>query len=75
MFERIADVESWPDWLIASGITNDEFRSVDSQAAAKTIVALFEGVLLIWAISPEQVDLGMQVETAVQLLLQGLQTT
>ncbi|MBK8900416.1 MAG: TetR/AcrR family transcriptional regulator [Anaerolineaceae bacterium] len=61
--------------LVAQGISNGEFRSVDSQATAKTIVALFEGVLLIWAISPDLVDLGTQVETAVQLLLQGLQTT
>jgi AcrR family transcriptional regulator len=60
--------------LVEQGIANGELRSVDSQAAAKTIIALFEGLLLIWAISPELIDLGTQVETAVQFLLQGLQT-
>ncbi|MCC6607335.1 MAG: TetR/AcrR family transcriptional regulator [Anaerolineae bacterium] len=60
--------------LVDQGIAQGEFRSVDSQATAKTIIALFEGVLLIWAISPELVNLETQVETAVQLLLQGLQT-
>jgi AcrR family transcriptional regulator len=60
--------------LVDQGIALGEFRSVDSQATAKTIIALFEGVLLIWAISPELVNLETQVETAVQLLLQGLQT-
>lgn len=60
--------------LVDQGIAQGEFRSVDSQATAKTIIALFEGVLLIWAISPELVDLETQVATAVQLLLQGLQT-
>ncbi|MEZ4594148.1 MAG: TetR/AcrR family transcriptional regulator [Chloroflexota bacterium] len=60
--------------LVEQGIVQGEFRSVDSQATAKTIIALFEGVLLIWAISPELIQLETQVETAVQLLLQGLQT-
>lgn len=59
--------------LVDQGIAHGEFRCVDSQATAKTIIALFEGVLLIWAVSPELIDLGTQVETAVQLLLQGLQ--
>ena len=61
--------------LVTQGIVNGEFRDVNSSATAKTIIALFEGVLLIWAISPELVDLGTQVATAVQLLLQGLQST
>lgn len=60
--------------LVDQGIAQGEFRSVDSQATAKTIIALFEGVLLIWAISPELVNLETQVATAVHLLLQGLQT-
>jgi AcrR family transcriptional regulator len=60
--------------LVTQGIANGEFRDVNSSAAAKTIIALFEGVLLIWAISPELVDLGTQVATAVQLLLEGLQS-
>ncbi len=61
--------------LVAQGSANGEFRAVDSHATAKTIIALFEGVLLIWAIAPEMIDLETQVATAVQLLLQGLQTS
>ncbi|MCB8925943.1 MAG: TetR/AcrR family transcriptional regulator [Ardenticatenaceae bacterium] len=61
--------------LVDQGIAHSEFRSVDSQATAKTIIALFEGMLLIWAIAPEMMNLETQVETAVQLLLQGLQAT
>jgi hypothetical protein len=34
---------------------------------------LFEGLLLLWAVAPESIDLSVQVATAVQLLLQGLQ--
>ena len=61
--------------LVAQGSANGEFRAVDSHATAKTIIALFEGVLLIWAIAPEMIDLETQVATAVQLLLQGLHTS
>jgi len=61
--------------LVAQGSANGEFRAVDSHATAKKIIALFEGVLLIWAIAPEMIDLETQVATAVQLLLQGLHTS
>lgn len=61
--------------LVEEGIANGEFRRVNSDSVAKTIIALFEGVLLIWAVSPALIDLETQVETAVQLLLQGLQAS
>jgi AcrR family transcriptional regulator len=61
--------------LVDEGIANGEFRQVDSASVAKTIIALFEGVLLIWAVSPQLIDLETQVDTAVQLLLQGLQAS
>ena len=59
--------------LVTQGITAGEFRSQSSDNVANTIMALFEGVLLIWAVSPETIDLNTQVETAVTLLLEGLQ--
>ncbi len=60
--------------LVAHGIANGEFQEQDTTDVATTIMALFEGVLLLWAIAPESIDLSAQVATAVQLLLQGLQT-
>ncbi len=59
--------------LVAQGISDGELLNENSTDVAKTIMALFEGLLLLWAISPESIDLSTQVETAVQLLLQGLQ--
>ena len=59
--------------LVTQGITDGEFRSQNGEDVANTIIALFEGLLLMWAIAPDSIDLGTQVETAVQLLLQGLQ--
>ncbi|MAU00261.1 MAG: hypothetical protein CL608_24235 [Anaerolineaceae bacterium] len=61
--------------LVAQGINSGEFHDQNHTDAANTIMALFEGLLLIWAVAPESIDLSVQVETAVQLLLQGLQTT
>lgn len=59
--------------LVAQGIRDGEFRDLKSADVANTIMALFEGLLLLWAIAPESIDLSTQVKTAVQLLLQGLQ--
>jgi AcrR family transcriptional regulator len=59
--------------LIAQGMAAGEFHSLESTDGANTVMALFEGLLLLWAIDPEAIDLGTQVETAVSLLLEGLQ--
>lgn len=59
--------------LIGQGITDGEFRAVDPIETAITLTGLFEGILLLWVIYPVQFDLSRQVETAMQLLLQGLQ--
>lgn len=72
--EQFANYQQKVTDLVEEGMANGEFRQVDSASVAKTVIALFEGVLLLWAVAPEMVDLSVQVETAVQLLLQGLQT-
>lgn len=59
--------------IIEQGMADGEFRLVDSNSVAKTIIALFEGILLVWGVSPEVIDLSADVQTAVQLLLQGIQ--
>ena len=59
--------------LIAQAIVDGEFRAVDPIETAITLTGLFEGILLLWIIYPTQFDLGRQMETAVRLLLEGLQ--
>lgn len=71
--EQFANYQQKVTNLVEEGIADGEFRPVDSVSVAKTVIALFEGILLLWAIAPELVDLSTQVETAVQLLLEGLQ--
>lgn len=70
--EQFANYQQKVTNLVEEGIANGEFRHVDSVSVAKTVIALFEGVLLLWAVAPELVNLSTQVETAVQLLLEGL---
>ena len=59
--------------IIEQGIADGEFRQVDANGVAKTIIALFEGVLLVWGVSPEVINLSADVQTAVQILLKGLE--
>jgi len=58
--------------MIQQGIDEGEFRAVHVEDTAVTIAAIFEGILLLWAVYPTKIDIGQQVETAVQLLLDGL---
>jgi AcrR family transcriptional regulator len=59
--------------LVKQGIAEGEFRAVDPADTVITLEALFEGILLLWAMDPTQFDLSRQVERSVRLLLEGLQ--
>lgn len=59
--------------LVEQGISTNEFRPVAVADTAQTLVSLFEGIILVWAVDPATVDLTHQLETAIQLLLTGLQ--
>lgn len=58
--------------LIQQGIEEGEFRDVNPADTAVTLGALFEGIFLLWAVYPMKIDMDHQLETAVQLLLNGL---
>ncbi|MCP4358236.1 MAG: TetR/AcrR family transcriptional regulator [Chloroflexi bacterium] len=59
--------------LIQEGIDNGEFRAViNARDSALTISAQFEGLLLLWAIDRESLNLAVATTTAVDLLLRGL---
>lgn len=59
--------------LIEQGIERRELRDIDAEAAAITLVALFEGQALLFFVDPEATQWTEQVETSVRLLLSGLQ--
>ena len=58
--------------LVNQGIDSGEWRPVDPRATADTLIALIEGVLLVWVIAPEQSHLNEQLEASISLLLEGL---
>ncbi|MEO8956379.1 MAG: TetR/AcrR family transcriptional regulator [Ktedonobacteraceae bacterium] len=58
--------------LIQRGIERGEFRTVDAEATAITLAALFEGLALLFFVDQEAVQWANQAETSVQLLLEGI---
>ena len=58
--------------LVEEGIENGEFRPVDAAGATTAIIAAFEGLILLWAIHPEAINLQQQTVATIRLLLQGL---
>jgi AcrR family transcriptional regulator len=59
--------------LIEHGIARGEFRAIDAQITATALVALYEGLALLYFIDPQTLQRTEQVETAVRLLLTGIQ--
>lgn len=58
--------------VVREGIEGGEFREVDAGQVAVTIISLFEGVTLLWALDPDAVPAGKQMEASIRLLIEGL---
>lgn len=58
--------------LVQQGIDRGEFRDVDAAEAATALIALYEGLTLLWAVDPQTMDVGRTPEATVRLLLEGL---
>lgn len=58
--------------LVAQGIARGELRAVEAADAATTLIATFEGLIVLWAIHPDTIDLQVQVSSAIRLLLTGM---
>src|SRR5918998_3172329 len=58
--------------LLSQGFARGEFQRGTAAAAAVTIIAAFEGLALLWAITPQLVALREQAEAAMGLILEGL---
>jgi AcrR family transcriptional regulator len=68
-----ADFRAALTTLIQQGIDCGEFRAVDASDTAITLCAIYEGLTLLWSIDPQSVPISAASETAVRLLLEGLQ--
>ncbi len=61
--------------LVSQGIAQGEFKAVDPQEAATTMVALYEGTFLLASIDPKAFNLENQVNTSFRLFLNGLRNS
>ena len=58
--------------LIAEGITRGELRPIDPDLAAILPIVQFEGLLLLWVISPQDFDLPTYWEPMAEHFIQSL---
>lgn len=58
--------------LLDQGNERGEFHLTDTHAAARTLVELFDGAFLVWTTVPDTVDLTQRIQTAFDLLHDGL---
>lgn len=58
--------------LVRQGVQKGEFRAGPAKETAITVMALVEGLTLLWFLNPQMIDLGAQEEAVRTLLLQGL---
>ena len=59
--------------MLAEGVARGELRPVDVRAAATALIAQFEGLLLLWVISPDLFDLAEVWLSAAEHFVQGLE--
>lgn len=58
--------------IIEQGIANGEFVQVNPQDATTALIGAYEGLMLLWVMSPKTMRLKESMQTAEQLLLAGL---
>jgi len=71
--EKIAEgYHSGVQAIIEQGIANGEFVQVDPHDATTALIGAYEGLMLLWVMSPKTMRLKESMQTAAQLLLSGL---
>lgn len=58
--------------LVQQGIERGEFRPMDPKPVAISIVGMFEGLMLLYALSPDTLDVERQNLFGLRLLVAGL---
>jgi TetR/AcrR family transcriptional regulator, fatty acid metabolism regulator protein len=60
--------------IIQQGVENGEFRPADVEDVVISIGAVFEGMIVLWAAVPDQVDLRKNITAGIKLILDGIKT-
>lgn len=58
--------------IIKQGIARGEFIQVNTQDAATALIGAYEGLILLWVMSPQTMRLKESAQVTAQLLLAGL---
>ncbi len=58
--------------LIQQGVDSGEFRPVAADEVADALLGLYEGIMLLWLVSPTRTDLPPALATGAMLILEGL---
>lgn len=58
--------------LIQRGIDRGEFKPTNPQEAAITLIAIYEGLVLLWVFTPQLIQIDQQAQASVRLFLEGL---
>lgn len=58
--------------IIRQGIERGEFAPADPEDTAVALIALYEGLGLVWAIAPSMVDWTRSIDTATRMVINGL---
>ena len=58
--------------IIAKGIERGEFKPVDANVVAVSVLALFEGINVLWYTSPDENDWAVICTQSMQLLLDSI---
>jgi AcrR family transcriptional regulator len=60
--------------VIEQGVEAGEFRAGDSSALALTLIAIWEGLALLWVMAPDRLNFRQQATLSVSTLLDGMRT-
>ena len=70
-----AGFQSGIETIIEQGIARGEFIQVNARDAATALIGAYEGLMLLWVMSPQTMRLKESAQIAAQLLLAGLAGT
>lgn len=68
-FERYTEILAR---VIQQGIDQGEFKPCDPRMVAKSLIAMYEGIAMLWFIDPDLVDWDQMGAEPVELVLAGL---
>ncbi len=58
--------------VIQQGVDRGEFKACDPDTTALALIAMYEGIALLWFLDPEKVDWDQMAEQPLDLFLAGL---